>query len=457
MDKQLQDNGNGMRISAPVLERVCKKMIEIILFCLPHAVRGTIYTVGPLPELRVVRIASGRKDGQTDEISWSMEPRSDYDFPGRAWDSYCDRPRGILEAMAWCVERQKSWTSDDPEHNIRSVRKQLEGKAGEDYHHMEPVLVQKADLWGGTVPKDGCPVDSVGKPIWQESLYATVAVIKIHFLPGSIQSGDRSTKIIKELSQSLGTQMLSLHAREVALEKEKKLAKERQETCNALAHEFRNLVPKIGFAYRAINNEIAYLREAWEDLIHLHLPEQSGKKTILNQLNQILEKMETDHSSAVANEITRLVRYQKQLMESCLLPEQNEVWLQRKIRPLWHSISSKVDLASIDKQHIEELLERLRKSFHAGLDEGFREKIDSISEELKEKWVDLAYRELNGRTDGMIKQYIELLKGIDLEIPRKSHSLKNFVYLSGLIELIPEIEKKLNHRLESLKNAGDHR
>ncbi len=454
MDKQLQDNGNGMRISAPVLERVCKKMIEIILFCLPHAVRGTIYTVGPLPELRVVRIASGRKDGQTDGIGWNMKPQSDYDFPGRVWDSYRDRPAGILEAMAWCVERQKSWTSDDPEHNIRSVRKQLEGRAGEDYHHMEPVLVQKADLWGEMVPKDSYPVDNAGKPIWQQSPYATVAVIKIHFLPGSIQHGDRSTKIIKELSQSLGTQMLSLHAREVALEKESKLARERQETCNALAHEFRNLVPKIGFAYRAINNEIAYLREAWEDLIYQHLPEQSGKKTILNQLNQILEQMEPDYSSTAANEITRLVRYQKQLMESCLLPEQNEVWLQRQIRPLWHSISSKVDLAPTQKQYIEELLERLRKSFHAGLDEEFREKIDSISEELKEKWVDLAYRELNGRTDGMIKQYIELLKGIDLDIPRKAHSLKNFIYLSGLIELIPEIEKKLNHRLESLKNSG---
>jgi len=35
--------------------------------------------------------------------------------------------------MAWCVERQKSWTADDPGHDLRSARKQLEGKAGEDY------------------------------------------------------------------------------------------------------------------------------------------------------------------------------------------------------------------------------------------------------------------------------------------------------------------------------------
>ena len=204
MTPQTNDIGNGMRISAPVLERVCKKMIEIILSCVPHAVRGTIYTVGPLSELRVVSIASGRKHGQADEIIWDRETRSGYDFPGKVWEDYRDRPRGILEAMAWCVERQKSWTADDPEHNVRSVRKQLEGKAGEDYHHMEPVLVQKADLWDEVVPQFDYPMDSFGKPIWEESPYATVAVIKIHFLPESIKSGDKSTKIIKELSNLWG-------------------------------------------------------------------------------------------------------------------------------------------------------------------------------------------------------------------------------------------------------------
>ncbi len=454
MSPQTQDTGNGMRISAPILERVCKKMIEIILFCLPHAVRGTIYTVGPLPELRVARIASGRKDGQTEEISWDMLTHSDYDYPGKVWEDYRDRPGGLLEAMAWCVERQKSWTADDPEHNVRSVRKQLEGKAGEDYHHMEPVLVQKDDLWGETPPSVDYPAGNLGRPIWEESPYATVAVIKIHFLPGFIGRGDRSTKTIKELSHSLGTQMLSLHAREIALEKEKKLAEERQETCNALAHEFRNLVPKIGFAYRAINNEIAYLREAWEDLIHQYIPEQSGKMSILNQLNQILKKVEAECSTTVSDEIKRLTQYQEQLMESCLLPQQNEMWLQQKIRPLWQSVSSKTKLSSSKKKQIEELLENLRKSFHMGLDEKSRDKINVISEELKAKWVDLAYREINGRTDRTLRQYIELLNSIDLDIPRKRHSLKNFIYLNGLIELIPDIEQRLNDRLELLKNSG---
>jgi len=454
MEERFQNLGNGMRISSHVLEDVCKRMIEVILFCLPDAFRGTIYSVGPIPDLRTIRIASGRRNGQTDEIIWGAANPSDYDYPGKGWEDYRDRPGGLLEAMAWCVETQKSWTADDPENNIRCVRKQFEGKASEDYHHMEPVLVQKADLWDEMPSSGSFPGDSSGKPLWVDSLYATVAVIKIHFLPGTIKQGDRSTRVIKELSHSLGTQMLSLHAREVALEKGERLIEERKETCDILAHEFRNLVPRMGFAYRAINNEISYLREMWEILIHEHCPEHSSKKVILRQLDSILLDLEENHDDPnLLNEVSRLSRYQRQLMESCLLPHQNESWLRNKIRPLWQAILLKTDLIKSDlKSRVEELLESLRKSFHLGLDKELRDKIDFIPEGLKEKWVELAYRELNGKNNVMLREYIKLLDSVDLDLPRKRHCVRNLVYLKSLVELIPEVEEKLNHRLEQLKN-----
>ena len=453
-ERHENNNDVGMRISRGVLEDVCKKMIRMILFCLPHASRGTIYSVGPIPELRVLRIASGRRNGQSDEISWDAPNRSDYDPPGKVWEDYCDRPGGILEAIAWCVEKQKSWTADDPEKNIRSVRKQLEGKAGEDYHHMEPVLVRKTDLWEAMPPTDIYPKDSQRKAIWKDTSYATVAVIKIHFQPGTIKKADRSTKIVKELSQSLGTEMLSLHAREVTLEKEKSLVNERQDTCNSLAHEFRNLVPRIGFAYRAINNEIAYLRESWENLIYEHYPEQSWKNAILQQLEDILRNLEAEYSGQdVINDISVVSRYQQELMESCLLPHQNETWLRQKIRPLWSSILSKTGLKPDMANRVEELLARLKQSFYMGLDKQLKDKIEGIPEELKDRWVDLAYREINGSNNGMIKQYIELLENIDFDLPRKSTSSRNLKCLKALVELVPDIEKKLNHQLEQLKNS----
>jgi hypothetical protein len=456
-----------------VLEDVCKKMIEVILHCLPQAIRGTIYKVGSMPQLRVVRVASGRRHGATDEIQWDGRTQSDYDYPGKVWEGYVDCPGRVLEAMAWCIERQKSWTADDPESNVRSERKQLEGKVGEDYHHMEPVLVEKTDLWDKMPTPDAYPKDNLGRPIWQDSPYAAVAVIKIHFLSGCVKRHDRATRVIKELSHSLGTQMLSLHAREIAVEKEKKLAEERQDICNTLAHEFRNLTPKIGFAYRAINNEIEYLRESWEDLLHEQLPEQPNKRAILQNLDEILKTLETPVEPSkegpaidggistrqashpeISNDISNLSRYQKQMMDSCLLPHKNEMWLEERIRPLWESVLSNTDPRSTVNGQVEALLQQLRKSFRVGLDRGLRDRVEIVPEELKARWVDLAYRELNGNTNGIIQKYIELLEEIDLDLPRKNHSLKNFIYLKALVEVIPEIENKLTHQLEALKNSG---
>jgi len=151
--------------------------------------------------------------------------------------------------------------------------------------------------------------------------------------------------------------------------------------------------------------------------------------------------------------ISRLSRYQKQLMESCFLPHQNESWLRNKIRPLWQSILSKSDVNSDVKSQVEELLEDLRKSFHMGLDKELRDRIEVIPGKIKEKWVELAYRELDGKNNVRLREYIELLDNVDLDLPRKRHCVKNLVYLKSLVELIPEVEEKLNHRLEQLKNS----
>lgn len=447
----------GVRISPTVLENVCKKMIKIVLYCLPHATAGTIYSVGQIPELRVLRIASGYRRGQSDQITWQTTGTSDYDFPGKVWEDYRDRPGRILEAMAWCVEKQRSWTAEAPEHNCRSMRKQLEGRVADDYHHMEPVLVKKADLWDAAPPPSAYPEDSGGKLLWQDSQYATVAVIKIHFLPETIGMGDRSTRIIKELSKSLGTEMLSLHSRQLALEQEKRLMQERQRTCKSLAHEFRHLTAKLGFAYRVVNNEIAYLRNCWEETIKHHIPKQSRKETILQELNAFLRNLIPERSPlAKGGEIAKLAHYQNELMEACLLPQQNEMWLRYKIRPLWRSILATAQLQSSTRDQIEDLLIRLEESFRSVHDTKLKNMVGTIPDDLKQRWVELAYREIDKYTNGSIEDYISLLNTLNMYIPHKRYSSRNLTYLKTLIELIPEIENKVNCHLRSLGNSTDH-
>ena len=51
LNQLTHDPGTGMWISVPVLERVCKNMIEIIIHCLQQAIRGTVHKVGPILQI----------------------------------------------------------------------------------------------------------------------------------------------------------------------------------------------------------------------------------------------------------------------------------------------------------------------------------------------------------------------------------------------------------------------
>jgi hypothetical protein len=148
-----------MKIDKSALKWTCKNIIETILCCLPNAYKGTVYEISPPPETIAKRIASGVIDKETRTVSWGLPERSDYNPPGKAWIEYRDKPGRPLEAMAWCVENQKSWTAEKPGDDSRSVRLQVEG-VSEDYYHMEPVLIRKDDLYFG----NGVPPQYPKKP-----------------------------------------------------------------------------------------------------------------------------------------------------------------------------------------------------------------------------------------------------------------------------------------------------
>ena len=80
--------------------------------------------------------------------------------------------------------------------------------------------------------------------------------------------------------------------------------------------------------------------------------------------------------------------------------------------------------------------------------------MSNLPDAVKQQWVDLAYRQINGSDDGSVDQYIGLLRAIPFDLPRKNYSLNNFLCLKPLVEVMPEIEKAVNHHLAQLKNSG---
>lgn len=444
-----------MLIGTDILEKTCKGMIETILFCLSDAIKGTIYRVGRMPKLQVVRVTSGVREEGCDHIKWGLPEASDYNFPGKTWEQYRDRPNHLREAMGWCVEMQKSWTADNPYEDDRSVRKQLSGEI-EDFYHMEPVLVRKSYLYGDQLSTGEYPLDWEGAPIWEHSEYVVFAVIKIHFKPYSIHRGDRSTKVIKKLSQTLGTELLSLQIRETLSDAQKELARQRMQSCNVLAHELRNTLIKLSFAFSAVNAEISFIREQWEAQVDAAFPDEESKKTTLKRLSRLItERLPKLNGALYLRQVGgELLAEQEEMARRPLMPHFSEKWIENKIRPKWCRLLSESDVWNNDKEEIQRLIASLEKAIWRGSDARVVEKIDRLPKDLRNEWARLAYVDFSADKVGVLDEILQFLQHPDLDMPHRHQTRKVLTSLKALVEVIPQVEERANRIIYSLKNGN---
>jgi branched-subunit amino acid transport protein AzlD len=444
-----------MIISHDLLERTCKNMIETILLCLENATRGTVYRIGRMPRLRAMRVTSGERENGNGKIKWGLPEASDYNTPGKSWEQYRDRPGHVLEAMGWCVEKQKSWTADDPYEDIRSVRKQLRGEI-EDFHHMEPVLVRKTDVGEQLFHGVEYPRDWQGNRIWQDNDYIVVAVIKIHFLPYTIHRGDRSTKIIKKLSRTLGTELLSLALRETLSNAQKELTHQRLHTCNALAHDMRNTLAKLSFIFSAVNAEISFLREQWEMQLRQVCPVLDDKQSILARLNQLVIQglQQLNGAEDLVRIGQELLSQQEKFANLSPLPQQGETWIRNRIRQRWMRLLMTSRVWEDAREEIQQLLDRLEQLLWVGLDAELAKKIDSLPEDLKDTWVKIAYTNFSAERLDLLQEILRFLEHPALRIPHKQQTKKILISLKALVDIIPEMEERANRMIFALRDGS---
>ncbi len=434
------------------LEKACKEIIETILFCLSNAYKGTVYQIGPPPDLVAVRVASGIIGEAHKQIEWDLEGSSDYDPPGKRWIEYRDEPGRTLEAMAWCVEKQKSWTSENPSEDIRSRRYQKEG-VFEDYHHMEPVLIRKSDLIidnGGSMSIE-YPVNYNGERIWEDSDYIVVAVIKIHF-KGPIKINGPETRIIKKLSRTLGTELLSYQLKNDSLQVMKRLAKDKLETCNILAHTLRNALAKSGLIFSLIKLELATLREQWEEKLLEDSKQKQLKREAIEELNNTLEKM-----GGSSDELKkRLADMQKRFLDMSLPPDMGERWVRMQIEEKWNRLLHDRKDAK-NKEYAREVkqgIEKLKKSLRIGKDPSLLSSYKKMPENLKKEWIDLIYKDVEYPDPEFLDRISRILEDKTLNLPYQEKSRKSLIRLKALLEIISELEHNINIILNQVLNGN---
>jgi hypothetical protein len=441
----------SIEIEKDVLENACKEVIETILLCLPNSFKGTIYRVGKPSALVVERITSGIIDRTKNQISWGLPERSEYNPPGKAWVNYKDTQDRPLEAMAWCVETQKSWTSEDPRSDIRSVRLQVEGVL-EDFHHMEPVLVRKTDLRFDMTAVTDYPRDGKGRMLWEESDYVVVGVVKIHFVPYTIRIGSPETRVIKRLSRSLGTQLLSYHLRQDSMKAMQQLAVDRLNACNILADSLRNAITKSALIFSLVKMELGHLREQWEQILLAERHEKSGKAKAIETLNHLLTEFPQDSDPLR----TDLIKVQGRFLELSLPPERGETWVTMQIEERWQDILRRFPLGEAKVTMVRKAIQELKEALYYGKNPEVVRSYLKMPEELKRSWVRLIYTNTDRFNGTSIGELIKILGNPQLGIPSQEKSKKVLTQLRVLAENMNQLESNTNFLLRQVLNGGQN-
>ena len=438
----------SIEIEEAVLKKACMEMIETIFYCLPDAIKGTIYRVGKAPDLVVERITSGVIDVDRRTISWGLPSVSEYNSPGKPWKEYRDENGRPREAMGWCVERQKSWTAEDPTKDERSVKLQVDSEV-EDFQHLEPVLVRKSDLNLDIYSSMEYPRNSSGNVIWRESEYVVVAVIKIHFLPYTIKIDSDKTRLIKRLSRSLGTELLSYQLHQDSMKAMQAIARDRLNACNYLADSLRNAITKSGMIFSLIKQEIRYLREQWEQLLLEHLNQENPKKKCISRLDEIL----ADIDEIDENIRNRLKNAHEKYIELSLPPEQGKHWVAMQIESRWNNIFDQYLLSDEKKDEITYNINALKKYLYFGQDNEILSSYNLIPESLKKDWVGLIYENNESFNTIYLEKLIKILDNPSLNIPTRRRSKKNLIKMKALAETMFQLERNTNFLLHHVLNG----
>lgn len=432
------------------LEAVCREMIETILLCMPNAFKGTIYRIGPPPDLTAERITSGIINNGSTKISWGLPYESEYNQPGKKWCEYRDEPGRALEAMAWCVEKQKSWTSEEPKSDERNILMQVEGKP-DDFFHMEPVLLHKSDAQSDAHMSSQFIKDYKDDIMWKESDYIVIAVIKIHFKPYTIKIGSNETIIIKRLSRSLGTELLSHRLRDDSMKTMQRLAKDRLNAFNILADSLRNAITKSALIFSLIKQEIGYLRDQWERLILENREEKGVKVEAIKELNNILTDLEQEDNELRNN----LMNAHKKFLELSLPTEKGINWLNMQIKEKWNNLLSKIPIDEKKERIVWDNIDKLEKSLYFGQDKDIINSYKKIPDDTKTEWVRLIYGNDDSFNNSSLDHVIDILEKANINIPNQEKSKRSLKQLKALRDTMCQLERNTNFLLYQVLNGGD--
>ena len=445
MAPTLRNNALGLQVPSHLLEPLCKSFTQSLLLCLPQVNKVTFYFVGSLPHLKITRLGMADRNRETSAIQWCASSQADCDLSGKYWKDVRDCSTYVQNAFRHCLQNQSSWTSSGSKDDFCNGVEKSSEKMSEKHCHFQPVMLRKADLWHSMPPPSVYPRDRDGEPIWFNSDHVTVALLIINLAFESHPFDQNYWQITEWLTGTLEHQLLYLHSKESFSYQIELLTEEKEELKIVLINQIRQAMVKLSLVNRVVDNEIADLRQSWENLVHKYHPEQPSKNNILKQLNQLLEQLTEDlHVHANSETAKELSWYQHTMADYSFLPEENEVWFQKKILPLWRDTTSKLNQTPELKGQVQKLLDKLEQSFYVGSNKKFINKIDSIPKSIKSKWINLAYNGKGLTKNDLLEDYTYILENIKIDLFSRRNKLESLACLKMLASYLQKLEINLN-------------
>jgi hypothetical protein len=288
--------------------------------------------------------------------------------------------------------------------------------------------------------------------LWQGSNYVVVGVVKIHFVPYTIRIGSPETRVIKRLSFSLGTQLLSHHLRQDSMRAMQQLAMDRLNACNILADSLRNAITKSALIFSLVKMELGHLREQWEQILLAERHEKSRKAKAIETLDCLLKEFPHD-LDPLRND---LIGVQRRFLELSLPPERGEIWVARQIEERWNEIFQRFPQGAEKAGMVGKAIRELKEALHFGKDPEVISSYLKMPEELKQSWVRLIYTNTDRFNGTSLGELIKVLGNPELGIPSQEKSRKMLTQLRVLAENMNQLESNTNFLLRQVLNGGQN-
>ena len=279
------------------------------------------------------------------------------------------------------------------------------------------------------------------------------AVIKIHFRPYTIKIGGPETRIIKRLSRSLGTELLTYQLRQQSLDAMQHLAEDRLRSCNILADSLRNVITKYGLVFSLIKLELGFLRDQWERVVLEKSDKREMRRNAISALNEAARKIGIS-DGGMQQDLTRL---QNRFLDIHLPPEQGEKWLRMQIEDRWDFLIRDGVMDEEAVRKIRDQIEILKRSLYLGKAPDVLATYNNIPDAVKREWVDLLYADADAVDLGVVDRLVDILERFHVNLPFRDKSLKSLLRLKAIAEIIGQMEEKTNVVLREVLNGHDEK